>query len=736
MSQASTIKIERPAPRFNDGLSHISAELKWLDMLIARRIAQFRNQTGELATKVAATPGYISDEEVDWLLQRPHNFSQMNHAHIDNAINLHKETVVASVAASEQAGSDLPLMRLCKLFNLSWFEANVILLCLAPELRRKYDRIYAYLQDDVTRKRPSLDLALELFVDDESERWLLRGQLGDENQLFAYQLVQASEDLTSPSGSSGLSRLLKLEPRILQYILGNNQCDQRIAPLIKYMMAEQSELCVDKEQLHNLHQLIHATLYAQTAHELPLLHFHGLQESAKRELALALCQKLNCGLLVLDARSLLSSGERFETTLLLILRESILLQTPLLIENIEEWLVDESVTRGRLHVLVSFFKRFGHLIMTAAKQVWPVAFTSSLTVVNVAVALTNNTQQEHLWRHALQSICFKASGQEVQALTQQFRLSVAQIKTVTKQLRLQAIALDRALPLSYLAMACRDVSSHGLSSLSANVKAHYQWQDLVLPESLKQQLRDICAQVRFARQVFDEWGFSEKFAYGRGLSVMFFGVSGTGKTMAAQVIAKELQHELFKIDLSGVVSKYIGETEKNLNRIFNEAQSSNAILFFDEADALFGKRTDVSDAHDRYANIEVSYLLQKMEEYEGTVILATNLRNNIDDAFLRRIRFLLEFPFPDAANRCEIWQKCIPSSAPVDDEIDFTWLAEHIKVAGGNIKNIVLNAAFLAAQQGEVLAMQHLLSGCQQEFHKIGKLWDVDALQYKQQKVN
>lgn len=729
MSQASTIKTERPTPRFNDGLSHIAAELKWLDMLIARRIAQFRNQTGELATKVAATPGYISDEEVDWLLQRPHSFSPMNHSHIDNAINLHKEMIVASIAVSEQAGGDLPLMRLCKLFNLSGFETNVILLCLAPELRRKYDRIYAYLQDDVTRKRPSLDLALELFVDDESERWVLRGQLGDENRLFAYQLVQASEDLTSPSGSSGLSRLLKLDPRILQYILGNNQCDHRIAPLINYMTAEH-ELCVDKEQLHNLHQLIHATLYTQATHELPLLHFHGQQESAKRELALALCQKLNCGLLVLDARSLLSSGERFETALLLILRESILLQTPLLIENIEEWLMDEPATRGRLHVLVSFFKRFRHLIMTSAKQVWPMEFTSSLTVVNVAVVLTNNAQLDHLWRHALQPIRFKASAQEVQAVTQQFRLSVAQIQTVAKQLRLQAIAPDRALPLSCLTTACREVSSHGLSSFSANVKAHYQWQDLVLPESLKQQLRDLCAQVRFARQVFDEWGFSEKFAYGRGLSAMFFGVSGTGKTMAAQVIARELQQELFKIDLSGVVSKYIGETEKNLNRVFNEAQSSNAILFFDEADSLFGKRTDVSDAHDRYANIEVSYLLQKMEEYEGIVILATNLRNNIDDAFLRRIRFLLEFPFPDAANRCEIWQKCIPSNMPVDGEIDFIWLAERIKVAGGNIKNIVLNAAFLAAQQGEALAMQHLLSSCQQEYHKIGKLWDV--MQYKQ----
>ena len=193
--------------------------------------------------------------------------------------------------------------------------------------------------------------------------------------------------------------------------------------------------------------------------------------------------------------------------------------------------------------------------------------------------------------------------------------------------------------------------------------------------------------------------------------------------MGAEVVAHELRLDLYKIDLSGVVSKYIGETEKNLAKVFQEAETSNAVLFFDEADALFGKRTEVSDAHDRYANIETSYLLQKMEEYEGVVILATNLRDNMDQAFTRRIRFIVEFPFPDEASRSRIWRTHFPQESPVSDQVDYDFLAKKFQIAGGNIKNIVLNAAFLAAENGEIIGMEQLLHGTKREFEKMGKLW-------------
>jgi SpoVK/Ycf46/Vps4 family AAA+-type ATPase len=247
---------------------------------------------------------------------------------------------------------------------------------------------------------------------------------------------------------------------------------------------------------------------------------------------------------------------------------------------------------------------------------------------------------------------------------------------------------------------------------------------LVLPENTLTQLHEICNHVRHRHRVLGEWRFERKLSYGKGLSALFVGPSGTGKTMAAEVIANELQLDLYKIDLSSVVSKYIGETEKNLAKIFTEAESSNAILFFDEADALFGKRTKVSDAHDRYANIETSYLLQKMESYAGVAILATNFQENIDEAFARRIRFLVDFPFPDAERRQEIWRTHFPAEAPTSREIDYAWLGQQLQITGGNIKNIALNAAFLAAEDGGEIAMEHVLRGAKREFEKIGKLWN------------
>jgi SpoVK/Ycf46/Vps4 family AAA+-type ATPase len=226
--------------------------------------------------------------------------------------------------------------------------------------------------------------------------------------------------------------------------------------------------------------------------------------------------------------------------------------------------------------------------------------------------------------------------------------------------------------------------------------------------------------------VYSDWGFEKKLSLGKGLNVLFSGPSGTGKTMAAEIVAHELQLDLYKIDLSTIVSKYIGETEKNLNRIFKEGQASNAILFFDEADAIFGKRSEVKDAHDRYANIEIAYLLQKMEEYDGMVVLATNFRKNIDDAFSRRMHFTLDFPVPDELDRKRIWLNIFPGNAPLDKDIDFDFLARQFQITGGNIKNIALGAAFLAAQNGNLINMKNIIRATKREYQKMGKLCTED----------
>src|SRR5664279_2415749 len=279
-----------------------------------------------------------------------------------------------------------------------------------------------------------------------------------------------------------------------------------------------------------------------------------------------------------------------------------------------------------------------------------------------------------------------------------------------------------------LTAACREQSNHKLRDLAMKIELHSSWDDIVLPEDKLAHLREICSHVRHQYHVLGQWGFGKKLGRGNGLSALFTGPSGTGKTMAAEVVACDLELDLYKVDLAGVVSKYIGETEKNLARVFAEAETSNAILFFDEADALFGKRTEVSDAHDRYANIETSFLLQKMEEYEGVVILATNLRENMDEAFTRRIHFIVDFPFPDEAHSLRIWQTHFPGDTPVAPDVDYEFLARELRLPGGNIKNIVLSSAFLAAENGGVVNMQHILHGGRREYEKMGKIWRQPSL--------
>jgi SpoVK/Ycf46/Vps4 family AAA+-type ATPase len=269
--------------------------------------------------------------------------------------------------------------------------------------------------------------------------------------------------------------------------------------------------------------------------------------------------------------------------------------------------------------------------------------------------------------------------------------------------------------------AARNQCGSELAALARKILPVRTWDDVVLPASTLTQLREICQRVQQQERVMGHWGFSRKLSLGKGTSALFAGASGTGKTLSAEIIANHVKLDLYKIDLAGIVSKYIGETEKNLDRIFAAAEASNAILFFDEADALFGKRSEVRDSHDRYANIEISYLLQKMETYEGTTILATNLRQHMDDAFVRRLAFTVLFPFPDVADRRRIWDGVWPPETPLADDLDFDDLAKRFKLTGGNIKNIALAAAFLAASDGGVVTMDHLFHATRREFEKMGK---------------
>ena len=304
-----------------------------------------------------------------------------------------------------------------------------------------------------------------------------------------------------------------------------------------------------------------------------------------------------------------------------------------------------------------------------------------------------------------------------------FRLSMGQIVEAAEVARLAAGARGEAGPTpSDLDLGSRQASSSRLGELASRLPPGYRWVDLVVPERQLELLQSISAYLRHRDRVLSDWGYDRSVARTQGLKVLFAGESGTGKTMAAQVLAAELGLEIFRVDLATIVSKYIGETEKNLDRIFGAADGSNAILFFDEADALFGKRSEISDSHDRYANIEVAYLLQKMEGYAGAVILATNYRRNIDDAFVRRLDFVIDFPFPEAEDRKRIWRLLLPEEAPLADDLDIDFLATQFKLSGGSIRNCSLSAAFQAADDEGVIGMRHLVRAVALEYGKQGRL--------------
>jgi ATP-dependent 26S proteasome regulatory subunit len=330
------------------------------------------------------------------------------------------------------------------------------------------------------------------------------------------------------------------------------------------------------------------------------------------------------------------------------------------------------------------------------------------------------------WRNGLTSAGIDCDDDSITTLSSRFRLTPGQIAEVIQDTlggdRRCATAETKP-TLEELFGAARSRSGDKLGKMTRRVVPNYTWKDIVLPPDQLAQLREICSQAKLRHVVYDNWGFDRRLSLGKRLNILFAGPPGTGKTMAAEVIAKDLGLYLYKIDLSQVVSKYIGETEKNLDRIFTAAENSNAILFFDEADALFGKRSEVKDSHDRYANIEIGYLLQKMEEYEGIAILATNLRQNLDEAFVRRIQNIVEFPFPAVEQRQRIWEVTFPEETPLGEDLDFRLLARAVKLAGGNIKNIAVIAAFYAAADGGVIGMPHITRACFREYQKLGQTW-------------
>jgi AAA+ superfamily predicted ATPase len=723
------------ADYYENNLQHLLDALHRLDVLLELRVLKFRRQH-KLAEPREFRGLYIADEDIAAALQSPAAAGQQpasdQEAQLEQELHSRlaelSQQMYDKTAASLRNGTVLSLPLLANLFELSAFEIDTLVICLAPEVDLKYEKLYAYLQDDMTRKHPTVRLILDLLCRSFAEEVAARAYFSPQASLFRYQLLQC--EATHEKASSFLAQPLRTDERIGQFLLGSSQIDTRLTAFTRMLepRAVVTALVQDEPWHKRLLSLTQEYLEKKFTDTGKLVCFLQNPCSVERRTAAeAISQEIGLPLLLIDLEALVNASLPMDMALSLALREGLLQPAVVYVEHYDRLLADDEKSVHGRTLLFKAIEELSWLTFLAGSSAWqpPEDFIQRHIFVQIDLPITTFEKRKQLWETGLGKEQTTIAAADLMALANKFRFQTGQIQAALHTARNCAIArhgVEYHITINDLYEACRLLSNQKLTQYAQKIQPKFTWNDLIVPEDRQRQLREICQWVKYHHVVFGDWGFESKLSLGKGLNVLFVGLSGTGKTMAAEIIAGELGLELYKIDLSVVVSKYIGETEKNLSRIFAEAATSNAILFFDEADALFGKRSEVKDAHDRYANIEINYLLMKMEEHAGIVILATNLQKNLDEAFLRRMHFAVEFPFPDEEYRRRIWHSVFPSVAPLGVDIDFAFLARRLKLSGGNIKNIAINAAFLAVEDSGPISMGHVVLATKREFQKLGRL--------------
>jgi AAA+ superfamily predicted ATPase len=591
-----------------------------------------------------------------------------------------------------------PLAELSELFQLTPFERDVLMLAAAPEFEQRYQTLYAYLQNDATRKHATAGFALRLFSRNREEHWANRRFFEENRDLMANRLIRFVDDPQDRDPSLP-GRMFRVYPRIAGRLFGRKASDPEIASYARVITPRTSFR--DLELPPELQQTL-VRVTAALDHG-GILHLRGQTTRGRQKIAESVADRLGRKLIVYDPAEapLAEHGA-------ILRRECRLMRAALF--------VDAATTALARELAHPSFP----IVTTGEQKDW-----HALRAFQIELEIPGIAARRKIWERSLNGTA-GANGLagEIPTLAGKFCFDASQIQDAVQDAGNFALlhGASHEIRASDLNDAARMQSGATLRQFARKVIPRASWDDLVLPVRVKRQLREIVDSVRLRHKVNAEWQFDLKAGANPGIAAMFSGVSGTGKTMAASIVAHELALDLYKVDLAGIVSKYIGETEKNLDKVFNEARNASEILFFDEADAIFGKRSEVKDAHDRYANIEVAYLLQKMEEFPGLAILATNFGRNLDTAFQRRLQHVVEFPFPETADRETIWRGMFPAAAPRDENIDFPFLARQFELSGGNIRNAVLAAAYLAAAEGRPIAMDHLIQATGREYQKMGKL--------------
>ncbi len=709
---------------FKCSTDHLLDEFNRISLLLKISVKKFKQKTrrqGEIFETF-----FISDEDADRLSDELTENDQHGCEEEIESIRDRIDKLEVQISLKKNNSNSrrifLSLVALQNIFGLSRPETDIIVLCTLPEIDRRYERLLGYLQDDLTLKRPTIGLIVRLFSDTrrgelETVRYFL-----EENKLTKYDLVKIGKQ---EEHSSLSANMLKLDQRILHYLLESKELDDSISAFTVLLLNRPPGFVPSGHIKDNLLRLLNDKLQADAEGKKFFINLGGSDEDGREALIATVCHEVNLPLLTVDLSELLKTEIEPETAIKKIFREGILLPAALYFKNAKSMFTGGEKEQGikkvffRVAAEFSWITFFGVEVAMLVKQ----KTMQEHVFLNFDLPLPRIAERKRIWSSLLAGEGLELGEKAINSLAGMYKFTEGQITAAISNARNLRGTGDGTggEPYNLLHEGCRIEQDHNLTALAQRVKSSFTWADLVLPVSKKMQLEEIAQFIAHHDVVFNTWGFEKKLALGKGLNILFSGPSGTGKTMAASVLANEFGFELYKIDLSSVVSKYIGETEKNLAKLFKEAEAAAAILFFDEADALFGKRSEVKDAHDRYANIEINYLLQKMEEHEGIVVLATNLSRNLDEAFLRRMHFIVEFPFPEAEQREMIWRNIFPAETPLADDIDFSFLSEKVRLVGGNIKNIALASAFYAAEESAAVGMRHLIRAVGREYHKTGK---------------
>jgi hypothetical protein len=717
---------------------YLSTALAWLRLRLERQAQQW--QSSEIMPLPEPAPqqqkqGFLRRPATQPALPAPPSLPKAPGSISDEQI---KQKAAELAAAESQMESPPALVVLSNRLGLSGFEREVLLLCIAMELDTRIATLCARAQDDANKPYPTFALALALF---DAPSWDL---LSPERPLRHWRLIEINQPGAQPLTSSPL----RADERIVNYVKGLDYLDDRLAAFVAPLEIDGGQIELPASQQALVQEVkrywLQALRQATGSSLLPVVQLVGPDVPSKQLVASQVASELRRSLYRLPVEMLPAQPADLEMLARLWERESMLQPLALYLDAQE--LDPASPAEGQALPLSRFLARCDHpLFLLGTRETWPRLGRANLSL---DIGRPTAAEQHAAWKAALGEV---APGSPA-LLASQFNLNLPAIQRIavgainqattadksavgainwplrsipdeSGNLQNQAPTVDQAaggknILADRLWDACQVSVRPRLDMLAQRLDPRATWDDLVLPGEEVNMLHQLAEQVGQRSKVYEEWGFASKMNRGLGINALFAGESGTGKTMAAEVIANSLRLNLYRIDLSAVVSKYIGETEKNLRRLFDAAEDGGAILFFDEADALFGKRSEVKDSHDRYANIEINYLLQRMEAYRGLAILATNMKSALDTAFTRRLRFIVNFPFPGPAERKLIWQKVFPTSTPVDEGLDYDRLAR-FNLTGGSIHNIALNAAFLAAQEGTAVSMQFILNAARAEFRKL-----------------